>query len=135
MSKVLEALENLVLNASDPRHYKPALEKLGGAFLSCWLVMTAGFVWETTLTHLAVATVTGIVSAAVVFALVRLMPFYDDSVQRRVTLATVATFVGDVVSHESHWGPTWAEAAVTAAVAAVIAFGVWNLKAWAKNRF
>ena len=55
-----------------------------------------------------------------------------DSVARQATISAIATFIGDVVAHPSHFPPQWAEPVVTAAVSAAIAVAVWHAKRWAK---
>jgi hypothetical protein len=55
-----------------------------------------------------------------------------DSVVRQATISAIATFIGDIFAHPSHFPPQWAEPVITAAVAACIAIAVWYAKRWAK---
>ncbi|MGZ3312442.1 MAG: hypothetical protein ACXU8R_28395, partial [Xanthobacteraceae bacterium] len=55
-----------------------------------------------------------------------------DSVSRQATISAVATFVGDIFAHPSHFPPQWAEPTVTAAVSAGIAIALWHAKRWAR---
>ena len=108
---------------------RPAVEKFAGAWLACFLVMARGNVFVAfSLEHMLLATICGIVGAAVTVALLAQMDRTVDSVMRQATISAVATFVGDVFAHPSHFPPQWAEPVTTAAVAAVIAIAVWHGK-------
>jgi hypothetical protein len=56
-----------------------------------------------------------------------------DSASRQVTISAIATFVGDVFAHPSHFPPQWAEPVVTALVSAAIAIAVWHAKRWLRS--
>ena len=43
-----------------------------------------------------------------------------DSVGRQATISAIATFIGDIFAHPSHFPPQWAEPVITAAVSAGI---------------
>jgi len=113
---------------------RPAAEKFGGAWLACLLVMARGnllaaFSFE----HIRLASICGIVRAAVTVALLAQMNRGDDSLARQVTISAVVTFIGDIFAHPSHFGPQWAEPLITAAVSAAIAVVVWHAKRLAKR--
>jgi hypothetical protein len=113
---------------------RPAAEKFAGAWLACFLVMTRSdaflaFSFE----HALRATVCGSVGAAVTVALLAQMDRTINTVSRQVTIAAIATFIGDIFAHPSHFPPQWAEPMVTAAVSAAIATAVWYAKRWAKS--
>ena len=113
---------------------RPAAEKFGGAWLACFLVMArgdilAGFSFE----HFRLASICGIVGAAVTVALLAQMDRTSDSVARQATLSAVVTFIGDIFAHPSHFGPQWAEPVITAAVSAAIAVVAWHAKRLAKR--
>jgi hypothetical protein len=82
--------------------------------------------------HARLATICGVVGAAVTVALLLQMDRRTDSVGRQATISAIATFIGDIFAHPSHFPPQWAEPVVTAAVAAAIAIAVWYAKRWAK---
>jgi hypothetical protein len=114
---------------------RPAAEKFAGAWLACFLVMARGNILAAfSLEHILLATVCGVIGAAVTVALLAQMDRTIDSVVRQATISAIATFVGDVFAHPSHFPPQWAEPVTTAAVSAAIAVAVWYAKRWARSR-
>ena len=112
---------------------RPAAEKFAGAWLACFLVMARGNIFAAfSFEHASHASICGIVSAAVTVALLVQMDRTTDSVSRQATISAVATFVGDIFAHPSHFPPQWAEPTVTAAVSAGIAIALWHAKRWAR---
>src|SRR3982074_2669737 len=76
---------------------RPAAEKFAGAWLACFLVMARGNVFAAfSFEHILLASVCGIVGAAVTVALLAQMDLTTDSVTRQATISAVATFVGDI---------------------------------------
>ena len=113
---------------------RPAAEKFAGAWLACFLVMARGNILAAfSLDHALLASVCGIVGALVTVALLAQMDRAIDSVARQATISAIATFVGDVFAHPSHFGPQWAEPVLTAGVSAAIAIAVWHAKRWARS--
>jgi hypothetical protein len=113
---------------------RPAAEKFAGAWLACFLVMARGNVFAAfNLEHVLLASVCGTVGAVVTVALLAQMDRTVDSVIRQATISAIATFIGDIFAHPSHFPPQWAEPVVTAAVSAAIAIAVWHAKRWAKS--
>jgi len=113
---------------------RPAAEKFAGAWLACFLVMARGNIFAAfSFEHASLASICGIVSAAVTVALLVQMDRTTDSVSRQATISAVATFVGDIFAHPSHFPPQWAEPVVTAAVAAGIAIALWYARRWMKT--
>ncbi|HEY7248264.1 MAG TPA: hypothetical protein VH678_30750 [Xanthobacteraceae bacterium] len=113
---------------------RPALEKFGGAWLACFLVMARGNILAAfSFEHFRLASICGSVGAAVTVALLLQMDRSTDSVSRQATISAVATFIGDIFAHPSHFPPQWAEPVVTAAVSACIAIAVWHAKRWARG--
>ena len=113
---------------------RPAAEKFAGAWLACFLVMARGnllaaFRFE----HAQLASICGIVSAAVTVALLLQMDRTTDSAGRQATISAVATFIGDIFAHPSHFPPQWAEPVITAAVSAGFAITLWYAKRFAKS--
>jgi hypothetical protein len=126
-----------VLAFDDPRAgglARPAAEKFAGAWLACFLVMARGNVFAAfSFEHALLASVCGIVGAAVTVALLAQMDRTTDSLTRQATISALATFIGDVFAHPSHFPPQWAEPVVTAAVSACFAIALWHAKRWAKS--
>ena len=112
---------------------RPAVEKFAGAWLACFLVMARGNVLAAfSFEHARLASICGTVGAIVTVALLVQMDRTKDSVFRSATISAIATFVGDIFAHPSHFPPKWAEPTVTAAVAAGIAIVLWYAKRLAK---
>lgn len=113
---------------------RPAAEKFAGAWLACFLVMARGNIFAAfTFEHASLASICGIVSAVVTVGLLVQMDRTTDSVGRQATISAVATFVGDIFAHPSHFPPQWAEPVVTAAVAAGIAIALWYARRWMRT--
>ena len=113
---------------------RPAAEKFAGAWLACFLVMARGNIFAAfSFEHALLASVCGIVGAAVTVALLAQMDRTTDSITRQATISAVATFIGDIFAHPSHFPPQWAEPLITAAVSAGIAIALWHAKRWAKS--
>jgi hypothetical protein len=113
---------------------RPAAEKFAGAWLACFLVMARGDIFAAfSLEHIRLASICGIVGAAVTVALLAQMDRTADSLARQATISAVVTFIGDIFAHPSHFGPQWAEPLVTAAVSAGIAVVVWHARRWVKR--
>src|SRR5260370_680963 len=113
---------------------RPAAEKFAGAWLACFLVMARGNVLAAfSFEHALLASVCGIVGAVVTVALLAQMDRTTDSVTRQATISAVATFIGDIFAHPSHFPPQWAEPVITAAGSAGIAIALWHAKRWAKS--
>src|SRR5207248_11407295 len=95
---------------------RPAGEKFAGAWLACFLVMARGNIFAAfSVEHIRLASICGIVGAAVTVALLVQMDRSIDSLSRQATISIVATFIGDIFAHPSHFPPQWAEPVVTAA--------------------
>jgi hypothetical protein len=77
--------------------------------------------------------VCGTVGAVVTVALLAQMDRTANSLARQVTISAIATFIGDIFAHPSHFPPQWAEPTVTAAVSAAIAIAVWFARRWATS--
>jgi hypothetical protein len=94
---------------------RPALEKFAGAWLACFLVMARGDVLGAfSLEHVGLASICGSVGAVVTVLLLLQMDRTIDSVARQATISAIATFIGDIFAHPSHFPPQWAEPLVTA---------------------
>src|SRR5256885_8729535 len=92
---------------------RPAAEKFGGAWLACFLVMARGNVLAAfSFEHAFLASVCGIVSAAVAVSLLAKMDRTIDSASRQATISAIAKFLGDGFPHPSHLPPPWADPTV-----------------------
>jgi hypothetical protein len=85
------------------------------------------------LEHARLASICGLVGAAVTVALLVQMDRTIDSLSRQATISVIATFIGDIFAHPSHFPPQWAEPVVTAAVSGAIAIAVWYAKRLARR--
>src|SRR5215831_17868436 len=133
----MRSLQFSVLDAFDDLRTawfaRPATEKFGGAWLACFFVMARGNVFAAfSFEHALLATICGTVGAVVTVALLAQMDRTTDSVVRQATISAVATFIGDIFAHPSHFPPQWAEPVVTAAVSAGFAIALWYAKRFAK---
>src|SRR6202048_198758 len=128
----MPSLRLSVLDAFDERTSgldRPALEKFARAWLACFLVMARGNVFAAfSLEHIRLASICGIVGAAGTVAPLGQMYRSAGGLSRKATISIVATFIGDIFAHPSHFPPQWAEPVVTAAVSAAIAVAVWHAK-------
>lgn len=111
-----------------------AIEKFAGAWFACFFVMARGdFANALSLEHARLASICGIVGAAVSVALLAQMDRKLNSATRQATISAFATFIGDSFAHPSHFPPQWAEPLVTAMVSAAIAVAIWHAQSWAKR--
>ena len=130
-SSALQAFDDL----RDSTLLRPAAEKFAGAWLACFLVMARGNILVAfSFEHARLATICGVVGAAVTVALLLQMDRTIDSVVRQATISAVATFIGDIFAHPSHFPPQWAEPLVTATVSAAIAIALWYGRRWWRSR-
>ena len=114
---------------------RPAAEKFAGAWVACFLVMARGDVFAAfDFDHMLLASICGTIGATVTVALLAQMDRTVDSLARQVTISMIATFVGDIFAHPSHFPPQWAEPTVTAAVSGAIAIALWYAKRWSTTR-
>ena len=129
-SSVVDAFVDLRANGL----VRPAAEKFAGAWLACFLVMARGNILAAfTHEHALLATICGTVGAVVTVVLLAQMDRTVDSVTRQATIAAIATFIGDLFAHPSHFAPQWAEPLTTAAVSAAIAIALFYAKRWVKS--
>jgi len=77
------------------------------------------------LDHARLASICGTIGAIVAVVLLAQMDRTTNSLSRQMTISALATFIGDVFAHPSHFPPQWGEPLVTAAVSAAIAATLW----------
>ena len=93
--------------------------KLSLAWLSCMIFMVQGNLPALTSTHAIIATRTG----AITGFLVVLMSFIPWKFHYKLpVLMFIGCFAADMLSHPTHFGPAWGEAACTALLAAVFSY-------------
>ena len=93
--------------------------KLSLAWSSCMIFMVQGNLPALTSSHAIIATRTG----AITGFLVVLMSFIPWKFHYKLpVLMFIGCFVADMLSHPTHFGPAWGEAACTALLAAVFSY-------------
>jgi len=93
--------------------------KLSLAWLSCMLFMVQGNLPALTTKHALIATKTGVITGF----LVVLMSFVPWKFEYKLPiLMFVGCFIADMLSHLSHFGEAWTEAACTALLAATFSY-------------
>ena len=93
--------------------------KLSQAWLSCMIFMVQGNLPALTTKHAIIASRTG----AITGALVVLMSFIPWKFHFKLPiLMFIGCFVADIMSHPTHFGESWTEAACTALMASVFSY-------------
>jgi len=93
--------------------------KLSLAWLSCMIFMVQGNLPALTSSHAIIATRTG----AITGFLVVLMSFIPWKFHYKLPLLMfIGCFTADILSHSTHFGEAWSEAACTALLAAVFSY-------------
>jgi len=93
--------------------------KLSLAWLSCMIFMVQGNLLQLTAKHALIATRTGIITGS----LVVLMSFIPWKFHFKLPiLMFIGCFTADILSHSTHFGQYWSEAACTALLAAVFSY-------------
>jgi len=93
--------------------------KLSLAWLSCMIFMVQGNLPALTSAHAVIATRTG----AITGFLVVLMSFIPWKFHYKLPiLMFIGCFTADILSHSTHFGQYWSEAACTALLAAVFSY-------------
>ena len=93
--------------------------KLALAWLSCMIFMVQGNVLQLTGKHALIATKTGVITGAIVVIL-SYIPYKFHF--KLPALMFIGCFIADLISHPTHFGPAWGEAAATATLAAVFSY-------------
>lgn len=81
--------------------------------------MVEGNISAITLKHVIVAYNTGL-KTAIIYCFCVLF-FERVTLSRNLLLTGVFTFISDLLTHPTHFGPSWAEAAATAVSASILA--------------
>jgi len=101
-------------------------EKFGEAFTACGVVMVQGDLSVLSLKHAMIAAETGLAAGIAV-----VVGSYWERINTKwglIWLTGVATASVDIMVHPTHFGPEWAEAAVTGAGAGLLAWGVSRIR-------
>lgn len=109
----------------------PLAENVGEAFTACMLAMVQGNLLVVSVSHVVVATQTGLASGVLATAVVWMMRARSRWVVA-LTLGLITSVV-DYMVHPGMFGPVFAEAAVTGAVAAALSYGFGWLLALVKG--
>lgn len=94
-------------------------QKFGEAWTACMLAMVQGDVTVLTLKHAFVASKTGTLTGIVV--LITSVCTKLDNKYMTAWLTGIATMVGDIIVHPTHFGAHWHESAVTGVGAGLLA--------------
>ena len=101
-------------------------EKFGEAWVPCMVAMTQGDLSVVSWSHVVTAYHTGI-RAAIAYSVCCLLLKKVTAV-RSAILIGFFTFISDLVTHPTHFGPVWSEALVTGCGATAIALLVDNFR-------
>jgi hypothetical protein len=97
------------------------IEKFLQAFTACGLSMVQGDISVLTLKHILVASKTGSLTV-IAFYITSLINWRYNSKILPIYLLGLFTVISDLIVHPTHFGPAYAEALVTGAVAMLICF-------------
>jgi hypothetical protein len=103
--------------------------KFAEAWAACFAAMTRCDLSVMTPQHAIVASKTGVITGASV-ALLAAVPFLRGSRSASLWATGFFTVVADLLVHPSHFGPHWAEAAVTGIGAMVLAVVLEKTTGW-----
>ena len=114
------------------RKLAPLAENVSESAAACLVTMVQGNIFAVSLTHVAIASGTGLgagLLATVLLATVR--------AERRATVAAglgATTAFIDFAMHPGGFGPAWAEAAVTGLVAGALSWAAAGVLAYLRRR-
>tara|TARA_B100001939_G_scaffold218342_1_gene187920 strand:+ start:233 stop:601 length:369 start_codon:yes stop_codon:yes gene_type:complete len=97
------------------------INKFSLAWLACMIAMVRGDLSVLTFNHAVVASKTGTLTGIIV-VLMSLVP-----IQFKYKLPIfmfIGCFIGDLLTHDTHYGYWWSEAIITALIASVLSFGI-----------
>lgn len=97
------------------------INKFSLAWLACMIAMVRGDLSVLNFNHAVVASKTGTLTGIIV-VLMSLVP-----IQFKYKLPIfmfIGCFVGDLLTHNTHYGYWWSEAIITALIASVLSFGI-----------
>ena len=103
-------------------------EKFSESWTACMLIMVQGDLSVLTLNHAYTASKTGIIAGTAI-----VLASYWNRINHKyglIWITGVLTAIADFVVHPSHFGPQWAEAAITGIGAGLLA---WILSRREKN--
>jgi hypothetical protein len=97
------------------------INKFSLAWLACMIAMVRGDLSVLNFNHAVVASKTGTLTGIIV-VLMSLVP-----IQFKYKLPIfmfIGCFIGDLITHDTHYGYWWSEAIITALIASVLSFGI-----------
>ena len=97
------------------------INKFSLAWLACMIAMVRGDLSVLNFNHAVVASKTGTLTGIIV-VLMSLVP-----IQFKYKLPIfmfIGCFIGDLLTHDTHYGYWWSEAIITALIASVLSFGI-----------
>ena len=97
------------------------VNKFSLAWLACMIAMVRGDLSVLNFNHAVVASKTGTLTGIIV-VLMSLVP-----IQFKYKLPIfmfIGCFIGDLLTHDTHYGYWWSEAIITALIASVLSFGI-----------
>ena len=97
------------------------VNKFSLAWLACMIAMVRGDLSVLNFNHAVVASKTGTLTGIIV-VLMSLVP-----IQFKYKLPIfmfIGCFIGDLLTHDTHYGYWWSEAIITALIASILSFGI-----------
>ncbi len=97
------------------------VNKFSLAWLACMIAMVRGDLSVLNFNHAVIASKTGTLTGIIV-VLMSLVP-----IQFKYKLPIfmfIGCFIGDLLTHDTHYGYWWSEAIITALIASVLSFGI-----------
>jgi hypothetical protein len=97
------------------------INKFSLAWLACMIAMVRGDLSVLNFNHAVIASKTGTLTGIIV-VLMSLVP-----IQFKYKLPIfmfIGCFIGDLLTHDTHYGYWWSEAIITALIASVLSFGI-----------
>ena len=97
------------------------INKFSIAWIDCILCMVRGDLSVLNFNHALVASKTGILTGiiVVIMSLIKL-----DFKYKLPVFMFIGCFIGDFITHDTHYGSLWTEAFITASVASTISFAL-----------
>ena len=97
------------------------INKFSLAWIACMLCMVRGDLSVLNINHAIVASKTGTLTGIIVV----LMSLIKINFRYKLPIFMfIGCFIGDLITHDTHYGYWWTEAAITALVASLLSFGL-----------
>lgn len=105
---------------------KLLVEKFGESWSACMLCMVQGDLTVISFNHAYTASKTGII-AGIAVVIASFWKFIDNK-YGLIWATGVLTALADLIVHPTHFGPAWAEAALTGVAAGILAWMMSRMK-------